>query len=183
MEKIKEDDKEEPKWQISKERIGYTEEKHWSSHNVQLNTIMGRNGLRRITEEGIIIRDCFRLNTAGKEEVTIDQDKIIKTIEDAAKKGGMELKIIKGEGSRQEEMTLNTGEADSMKLVYFQESSTIKIKRKTIPEGAGKISYKEIVETRSEKRHDVNQVDYENRHLVTIREEDKQGLCWVLKMH
>ena len=78
---------------------------------------------------------------------------------------------------------MNIGMNDSMKLTYFQESSTIKIKRKKIPEGAGKISYKEIVETRSEKRHDENQVDHENRHLVTIREGDKQGLCWVLKMH
>ena len=117
------------------------------SQNVQLNTVMGRNWLRRTLEEGNIIRDCFRLSTGGKEEVLIDQDKIVKIVEDAAKKGGMELKIIRGEGNRQEERILNTGAADSMKLVYFQESSTIKIKRKIIPEGAGKISYKEIVET------------------------------------
>ena len=138
-EKIKEDGKEEQKWQISKERIGYTEEKHWSSHNVQLNTIMGRNWLRRITEEGIIIRDYFRLSTGGKEEISIDQDKTVKIIEDAAKKGGTELKIIRGEDSRQEEMTMNIGMDDSMKLTYFQESNTIKIKRKTTPIGAGKI--------------------------------------------
>ena len=133
---------ERPKWQISKEKIGYIEEKYWRSQNVQLDTVMGRNWLRRIKEEGIIIRDCFRLSTGGKEEVSINQAEIVKIIEDAAKKDGTELKIIRREGSRQEEMTLNTGAVDSMKLVYFQESSTIKIKRKIIPEGAGKTSYK-----------------------------------------
>jgi hypothetical protein len=70
-----------------------------------------------------------------------------------------------------------------MKLVYFQESSTIKIKRNIIPEGAGRISYKEIVETGSEKRSDKSQVDQEDRHKVLINEDDNPRLCWVLKMH
>ena len=153
------------------------------SQNVQLNTVMARNWLRRTTEEGIIIRDCFRLSTGGKEEVLIDQNKIVKIMEDAAIKGGMELKIVRGEGNRQVERIINTGAADSMKLVYFQENSTIKIKRKIIPEGAGKISYKEIVETRSQKRQSENQEDHEDRHTVIINEDDNQRLCWVLKMH
>ena len=42
---------ERPKWQISKEKIGYIEEKDWRSQTVQLNTVMGRNWLRRTTEE------------------------------------------------------------------------------------------------------------------------------------
>ena len=175
--------KERPKWQISKEKIEYIEEKDWRSQNVQLDTVMGRNWLRRTMEEGIIISDCYRLTTGGKEEVAIDQDKIVKIMEDAAKKGGIELKIIRGEGNRREERILNSGVSDSMKLVYFQENSTIKIKRKIIPEGAGEISYKEIVETGSEKKQVGNQEEHKDRQTVTIIEGDNQRLCWVLKMH
>ena len=45
------------------------------------------------------------------------------------------------------------------------------------------ISYKEIVETRSERRQGENQEDQEDRQTVTINEDDNQRLCWVLKMH
>ena len=174
------------RWDLSGETIGPKKHETWTGINVWLKKRSGLIWLKRVREEGLVLRYHFNMFDQQVSDVSqkMDNRDIFHTLKRAALRSGHELKLVRSApNDSKEELQICPSTDSSIKLTWFLDEDMVKLKESATPDTTRKVAYRDILRTKGSYTGKKKEKDGGEDQITQIKALDHVGLAWILKMH